>query len=195
MIKEKQLEIGKIILYLTRSDKEYLHAAFLSDTEAYDLGVVSEVKNFNPAIFNRKEDDLNAVVTKPLERLGGTLIRLDGIYGANAPQSNYYLVVEGIPKPFLRVDGHITEVDLDLDGWEEIIASSGTPPQTTIYKWDNGVFLSADVNKMLGADAVLFVNRGRLVFFAAYYKGQPDRRNYRYTAEGLQLVVTGHFID
>ncbi len=171
IVKEKDIGNGRVIIF--EKNREYFNAAFERDKKIYDLGAVSE--NFLSDIIL-----LSINETKIGEK---ELVRIDGVFGANCAQSNYFMIDGSSPVKFLTLDGNVTEMDLDKDGKTEIVTSSGTGAQTFIYKCTDENILVADVNKTLGnAIAVIYRNN----YFEAYYKDKANVPMYfKYTKDGF----------
>ncbi|WP_148449991.1 hypothetical protein [Gorillibacterium timonense] len=53
------------------------------------------------------------------------------------------------------------EADADQDGDNEIIATVGTNPQTSIYKWKESRMEVADLNELMKAGTVLSTKKER----------------------------------
>jgi hypothetical protein len=133
LIKEQGITGGKISIYSKSGDVEQVYGAFESKAGLYELGVVG-------GLHPQGNNELLSI--KELELYGKSLIRINGVFGANAPIQNYFEMADGNPIPFLLVDtGHAEEVDLDGDGIEEVVSKHGLPLLTFVYKWDDGAFL------------------------------------------------------
>lgn len=167
-------------MYIKEDDSEDLHGGYGGKDGFYDLGTVGSILN----------SDNGLTCVRALQLYGKTLIKFQGIFGSHVLQTNYFAMEEGIPKPFLSVDGLTTEMDADGDGKKEIVAElSGTIPSVNIFKWDGRSLLVSSVDKALGADSVEFNPEDGS--FRAYYKANardnPDGMAYRYTGNGLEL--------
>ncbi|MFC5531206.1 hypothetical protein [Cohnella yongneupensis] len=176
---EKPVDGGTIIAYAKPKDAENVYAQYRTEAARYELGVVGGL--------SPKMDDEQLSVTT-LELYGRSLVRINGVFGANAPVQNYYaLEDDGGIAPFLRVDtGHAQEIDLDGDGTTEIISTYGLPTQTYVYAYEDNRFKMADVNAALGALAVYLGNNGG--FEANYELGSAVAAHYDYTKGMLKLT-------
>jgi hypothetical protein len=171
---------GIAYIYKKADDGEDLHGGYAGKDGFYDLGAVGSIMN--------SDDSLTSV--KVLQLYGKTLIKLQGVFGSHVLRTSYFAVEDGVPKPFLSVDGLTTEMDINGDGKKEIVAElSGTIPSVSICEWDGKSLLASGVDKALGADSVEFNHEDGS--FRAYYKASaqaiPDGIAYRYTARGLEL--------
>lgn len=167
-------------MYMKEDDSENLHGGYGGKDGFYDLGTIGSIAN--------SDNDLTCV--KALQLYGKTLIKFQGIFGSHVLQTNYFAIEDGIPEPFLSVDGLTTEIDVNGDGEKEIVAElSGTIPLVNIFKWDGQCPLVSSVDKALGADSVEFNHEDGS--FRAYYKANaqdnPDGMAYQYTGNGLEL--------
>jgi hypothetical protein len=147
IIKEQSVTGGAIIIYSKNDDNEFIFGAYqTNEGTLYDLGAVG---GMSPQL----DDELLSI--KELSLFNKSLVRIKGVFGANAPIQNYYSIEDGRLIPFLRVDtGHAEELDLDGDGTVEIVSSHGTPIHTYIYKWADGKFSVVNVNESLNAVSV-----------------------------------------
>ena len=180
MMDSADVDGGTAFIYKKADDKEYWHGGYAGKDGFYDLGAVGNIMN--------SADDLTYV--KVLQLYGKTLIKLQGVFGSHVLSANYFAMEDGVPKPFLSVDGLSTEMDINGDGKKEVVAElSGTIPSVNIFKSDGNSFSVASVDKALGVESVIFNHEDGS--FIAYYKanGQdnPDGIAYQYTVNGLEL--------
>lgn len=176
IIKEQEVMFGNIIIYSKQTDNEHVYGAYKTKEDVYDLGKIG-------GQHNEMNDDLISI--KELTLFDKTLVRIDGVYGANAPVQNYFSI-DGEITPFLRIDtGHATEADLDENGTSEIVSSHGTPMQTYIYRWDDGKFIVSDVNKALGAISV-YINEEMQI--EAFFDQDQKNKLFEYDSGILKLL-------
>ncbi|MGB8954944.1 MAG: hypothetical protein WCC10_06185 [Tumebacillaceae bacterium] len=166
---------GTILLYSKQGDRENFYAAFLSKDVLYDLGEIG----------TRTSLEKTGVAMEKFQQT--PLLRISGIYGANVVETTYFYLMGTEPRPLLVAEGHLFEQDLDRDGFPEIIASSGTPQITTIYKYKDGRFQQADLNRQLNAVSVQ-PHQADHSLFDVYFKGQTNPVTFRYSAGTLQPV-------
>jgi len=137
IIKKQNINVGEISIYSKSGDAEQVYGAFESEAGLYELGVVG-------GMHPQNNDELLSI--KELELYGKPLIRIDGVFGANAPIHNYFEMKDDKPIPFLLVDtGHAEEVDVDGDTIEEVVSKHGLPLLTFVYKWEDGAFKVGEV--------------------------------------------------
>lgn len=160
---------GEIIIFSKQDDNEFIYGAYETKDTLYELGVVG-------GLSSQLDDELLSI--KEIKLFNKSLIRIKGVFGANAPVQNYFSIEDGKAVPFLRVEtGHATEVDLDDDGTEEIISSHGTPISTYIYKWEDGEFSISNVNEALGATSV-YLNEEKQ--FEAFFNNTNTIKLFEY---------------
>lgn len=167
-------------IYEKAEDSEDLHGGYGGKDGYYDLGPIGSIINSHNGL----------TCVRALQLYGKTLIKFQGVFGSHVLRTNYFAVEEGVPKPFLSVDGLTTEMDVDGDGKKEIVAElSGTIPSVNIFKWDGKSLLVSSVDKALGADSVGFDREDGS--FRAYYKANAGANSdgiaYQYTGNGLEL--------
>lgn len=170
IVQELQTSVGKIMIYNKKDDDKNHYGAFVNQNKTYDLGVVS----------GRHPDNINI---HELKLYNNSLVRIDGVFGANAPVQNYFEIEDGKIKPFLKVTtGHVKEVDLEGDGKSEIVSLHGSPMLAHIYKWDNGAFKVANINEALGA---LHVSHTEENLFRVLFNGSKELVMYQYKTPGV----------
>lgn len=178
---ERDVPGGKLVVYAKPGDEENAYAQFRTADASYELGAVGGLP--------RGESDLELLSATPLELYGRQLVRIDGVFGADAPVRNYFALEGGAIEPFLLVDtGHAEEVDLDGDGVPEIVATGGLPMFAYVYRYKDGRFEMADVNAALGAQAVVWDGNENL-FKAQLAAGETRHANYRYTQGKLEATA------
>jgi hypothetical protein len=176
IVREQVVSEGTIILYTKQGDSDYLYGAYKTKDAIFELGVVSGW--FDNVDEFLSIDELNLFDTR--------LVRIKGIFGANAPVQNYYSIEHGKINTFLCIDtGHALEVDLDGNGTVEIISSHGAAIQTYIYRWENDQFTIADVNEALGATSV-YLNPDEQL--EAFYHSTQTSQRFSYDAGVLRSI-------
>lgn len=176
IVREQALSEGTIVLFTKQDDSDYLYGAYKTKDAIFELGVVS-------GWFDNVDEFLSI---DELNLLDKQIVRIKGIFGANAPVQNYYTIEGGKINTFLCIDtGHALEVDLDGNGTVEIISSHGAAIQTYIYKWENDQFTIADVNEALGATSVYLNPDEQLEAF--YHTTQTSQR-FSYDAGVLKPI-------
>ncbi|MBB6669443.1 hypothetical protein [Cohnella nanjingensis] len=136
----------KIVVYAWKENADNLYAALKTKTVVYDLGIIGKAA-YGKAEDITVEDDVVAFRQK--------LVKVTGTLGASASLTRYLSIDQGVPKPVLAVDaGRASELDLDFDGVREIVATSGTPMKTYVYRWNEDRIERCDLNEALGAPSV-----------------------------------------
>lgn len=174
VVKEKEVDHGKAFIFKKRNDSA-LYGGYQRNQILFDLGKIGD------------QTYLEITSIKKIEFQEKSVLRIQGGLGADYPQTNYYLIESGVPKPFLQTDGHTLEQDLDQDGLQEVVASEGTPTLTSIYKLQNSHFSVANVNKALNALSVL-PKKDDTLLFEAYYKNEAKPKTFVYTKQGMKQI-------
>ena len=179
MVDSVYVDGGSAYIYEKADDNEYLHMGF-AGKEYYDLGAIADK--------NSIADDL--VCTEALDLFDKTMVKFQGAFSGYETKTEYFIIEQGIPKPFLSVDGITAEMDIDGDGVKEIITQlPGTITTACIFEWDGNTLMSANVDQALNASFVLFNKEDGS--FSAYYRTgdmtDHKRVEYRYTRYGMEL--------
>lgn len=175
IVKQQSISSGTIIIFTQPNDARNLYGAFKTKNAIYHLGVVG----------GRSPTTNQLISITPLHLFGKTLVRIKGVFGANTPLENYFEIRGGKIHPFLRVaTGNTSEVDLDNDGTDEIISSWGTLTTTYVYKRVRGQFYVANINKALGATAVLLNSQN---IFNVWFTNAKGPIQYQYKSGTLTL--------
>ncbi|WP_020618324.1 hypothetical protein [Paenibacillus daejeonensis] len=112
-------------IYAKAEDEEWLWAALTKDDTVYDIGAV--------AGYGYDQDDQLLVEMHDL--FSTSTVRITGAVGAAASITHYVDVSEAEPILLLMVDtGHVMHQDVDGDGQAEVVASSGTAGDATVYR-------------------------------------------------------------
>jgi hypothetical protein len=94
-------------------------------------------------------------------------VKFYGILGANYVHSVYWLVAEKTEDAIFQIEGNTLETDLDDDGKIEIIATTGTIPETRVYVLKDGKIVVANINESMGAKSVSYDESYKL--FEVYF--------------------------
>lgn len=143
IVSEQPLTTGKVIFYTLHKDNEALYGAYELAGKLYGFGDIGGQLN------------TKSTTSEEMTLWGLPLVKVTGVYGANAPVAVYLQVDEEDVTPLLRVDtGNASELDLDHDGTEEILSTFCCTMQTMIYRKQGDGFSYVDVNEVLGAPYV-----------------------------------------
>jgi len=137
---------AKVIVYAKQGDDDYLYAAYAKSGSVYDLGKIAG------AAYDKKGD---VTIEEQVPLFHRKAVKITGAVGASAAITLYFSIENGIPKPLVRIDtGLARELDLDFDGSDEIVVSSGLPTKTYVYRWNKDRVEASDLNEALGAASV-----------------------------------------
>lgn len=170
---QKKIDGAQVLLFSRPYEQDdYLYGAWVKDGKLYDLGAVGTLPFAEQTYIDKHEFNGHAV------------LRIDGVYAAKAVQSNFYLLGAEQVKPFLRVNGHAVESDLDRDGKKEIVTMHSLSGTTKIFKeMPSGQFEVADINQATAGKEVVFQMEDDL-FIAKFADGTTKK--YLYTPDGLR---------
>lgn len=180
IVKEEQLDTVKLFSFLKVDEDDPLRliGGIQIGDDLYEFGDVGALH-----YVDRLDIQTSSLFHK-------SVIKVEGLCGANCPFRYYITIEEEKPSIFLVLSEPVADIaDLDEDGVEEIVTSYGSPDvfHTRIYTWRDNRIVSADVNKLTKAWSVLYTRP----FFHVQEQSGIDsaRKTYRYTAKGLALVT------
>jgi len=154
-------------IFLDEESGEYRGAVNV-DGKSYDIGQVS---------MENAGEDLPGI--EETQVFGMTAVKFYGVLGANYAQAFYWLVERKAEDSVLQIDGNTREVDLDSDDKKEIVATTGTIPETKIYMLKDASIVAADVNKAMGAKAVLLQDESNKLFEVYFEPNKPEQFVYQ----------------
>lgn len=96
IVKEQAVLAGEIIIFSKQDDNEFIYGAYETKDTLYELGVVG-------GLSSQLDDELLSI--KEIKLFNKSLIRIKGVFGANAPVQNYFSIEDGKAVPFLREIG------------------------------------------------------------------------------------------
>ncbi|HPD00226.1 MAG TPA: hypothetical protein PLA01_02625 [Acetivibrio sp.] len=120
---------------------------------------------------------------------GIKLLRICGAMGLDYYHTNYYSFHDGKPGTFLITSGRGIERDIDNDGKEEIISSSGGSTSSTfIYKYEKGCIKECHLNPVLDNAIAVFYDENTNNFLAYYPDGKFKSKRFKYNGEEMLLL-------
>lgn len=179
-------EIQEIIQEIDISDdiKAFLFKA--PGNEGIYGGFSLRDKSFNIGEVSMENTPIELMGIKEVEVFGKDAIKFYGILGANYAQAFYWFYEDSPENQVIQVDGNTSEIDIDDDGTKEIIATTGTIPETSIFRLDENKIESANVNQSINAQAVSMINEQRKIF-EVYFEPNKTKR-YTYYKGSLKEV-------
>lgn len=151
------------------------------------LYVNNELRSIGPISMNATPDDLLEITQS--DAFGKRFIRFSGTLGANYARSVYVEVYDDGINQVVEVDGHVLEIDLDEDGIQEVIATFGTIPNTSVYQIADNSVSVVNINDSIHAQSVLFHRDNHVfevyfepneMFYYVYNAGNLEqKRRYR----------------
>ena len=109
-----------------------------------------------------------------IQVFGKKAVKIYGILGANYAQAFYWFVEEKLEEAIIQVDGSTIEIDLDSDGKNEVVATTGTIPETRIYMLKEGKVVVSDINKSIGAKSVILQDKDKKLFEVYFEPNKPE---------------------
>ncbi len=169
--KNLSTELGEFFIYMYKY-KEGFYAGADIGGQFYELAKVGY--GSNPELIDMEESMLFGIPS----------VRIRGYCAPSCPIADYITVEDGYPHIWLHVDASVQEYDLNQDGTKDLITTVGTPLETSVYMFMEGILMSASVNEALDSKSVSFFQDGR---FIAYVPNSALTRTYTFH-EG-QLVT------
>lgn len=145
IIVEKELNHYTVEIYQKPTDQENVFASIRTDTGIVEVGMAGSSAYLSPDDYSIKE----------LQMMNRSLLKIAGLCGANCSQTTY-IQLDVEPPIALRINAHTAESDLDGDHNNEIVATTGTAPQTTIYKIIDDKFKFVDLNEAMNTQVVFY---------------------------------------
>jgi hypothetical protein len=173
IIREDKLNKASLIIYRKENvSNDKLYAGYF-DGSIYEIGQIGYGK------------DTQAIQVSNVNVFDRTFIKVVGFCGADCHVTNYLSVENKIPTLFLQLNMATTEIDLDGDGKLEIVASSGTPTETTLFKYKDGQLLSVSLNEALGALSVTVLPDG---IIEAYFAKTNSTLRFKLIHDQLFII-------
>lgn len=107
------------------------------------------------------------------------------VLGANYIKTLFLVIQDEIPRLIAEVDGWAFNIDIDNDGKVETVATVGSAPNTTLYKWDflNRSISFVNLNEATGSYAVEYDKEDH------YFKVFIDGKEYNYIYKNNKLYL------
>ncbi len=164
IIEEKIIDKDLGAFIFTDNENGEFKGAINLDGKFYYVGQVS--------VENTPEDLMGI---EEIQVFGKKAVKFYGILGANYAQAFYWFVGEKMENSIIQIDGNTIEIDLDNDGKNEVVATTGTIPETRIYTLKEGKISVSDINKSIGAKAVSLHDEGKKLFEVYFEPNQPEQ--------------------
>jgi len=142
MIKQP-IEDAVVVIY-SLGEQLQLYAYLEYNHQKYDLGPIGYGK--------AKNSDFQYVVVKALSN---SWIKVSGSLGVNAPHTIYIDITKERPAALI-ISAHTKEFDVNGDGYNEIVASVGSPTYSSLYMLNDQQIRVLDFNELLSAFLVRY---------------------------------------
>ena len=164
IIVEKKIDKENSAFIFTDSENNEFKGGINLNGEFYYIGQVS--------IENTPEDLMGI---EEIQVFGKKTVKIYGILGANYAQAFYWFVEEKPEESIIQVNGSTIEIDLDSDGKNEVVATTGTISETRIYMLKEGKVVVSDINKSIGAKSVILQDKDKKLFEVYFEPNKPEQ--------------------
>lgn len=164
IIEEKIIDKDLSAFIFADNENGEIKGAINLDGKFYYIGPVS--------IENTPKDLMGI---EEIQVFGRKAVKLYGILGANYAQAFYWLVEDKTENSIIQVDGNTIEIDLDNDDMNEVVATTGTIPETRIYMLKEGKIAVSDINKSIGAKSVSLQDEEKKLFEVYFEPNKPEQ--------------------
>jgi hypothetical protein len=178
IIQEKIIDKDHRAFIFTNNENGEFKGAINLDGKSYYIGQVS---------MENTPEDLMGI--EEIQVFGKRAVKFYGILGANYAQAFYWLVEEKTVDSIIQIDGTTIEIDLDNDDKKEIVATTGTIPETRIYKLKEGKIYVSDINKSIGAKSVYLKDEGKKLFEVYFEPNKPEQ--YVFNKDSFITCIPG----
>ena len=164
IIEEKTIDKERSVFIFTDNENSEFKGGINLNGKSYYIGQVS---------MENTPEDLMGI--EEIQVFGKKAVKIYGILGANYAQAFYWFVEEKLEEAIIQVDGSTIEIDLDSDGKNEVVATTGTIPETRIYMLKEGKIVVSDINKSIGAKSVSLHDEGKKLFEVYFEPNKPEQ--------------------
>jgi beta-lactamase regulating signal transducer with metallopeptidase domain len=167
IIEEKIIDKELSAFIFTDNENSELKGGINLNGKFYYIGQVS---------MENTPEDLMGI--EEIQVFGKKAVKIYGILGANYAQAFYWFVEEKPEESIIQIDGNTVEIDLDSDDKNEIVATTGTIPETRIYMLKEGKIVVSDINKLIGAKSVTLQDKDKKLFEVYFEPNKPEQYMY-----------------
>ena len=164
IIEEKTIDKERSVFIFTDNENSEFKGGINLNGKSYYIGQVS---------MENTPEDLMGI--EEIQVFGKKAVKIYGILGANYAQAFYWFVEEKPEEAIIQIDGNTVEIDLDSDGKNEVVATTGTIPETRIYMLKEGKIVVSDINKSIGAKSVSLHDEGKKLFEVYFEPNKPEQ--------------------
>lgn len=164
IIEEKTIDKERSAFIFTDNENSEFKGGINFNGNSYYIGQVS---------MDNIPEDLMGI--EEIQVFGRKAVKIYGILGANYAQAFYWFVEEKPEESIIQVNGSTIEIDLDSDGKNEVVATTGTIPETRIYMLKEGKIVISDVNKSIGAKSITLQDKDKRLFEVYFEPNKPEQ--------------------
>lgn len=167
IIEEKIIDKELSTFIFTDNENGEFKGGINLNGKSYYIGQVS---------MENTPEDLMGI--EEIQVFGKKAVKIYGILGANYAQAFYWFVEEKPEESIIQIDGNTVEIDLDSDDKNEVVATTGTIPETRIYMLKEGKIVVSDINKSIGAKSVTLQDKDKKLFEVYFEPNKPEQYMY-----------------
>lgn len=164
IIEEKTIDKERSVFIFTDNENSEFKGGINLNGKSYYIGQVP---------MENTPEDLMGI--EEIQVFGKKAVKIYGTLGANYAQAFYWFVEEKPEEAIIQIDGNTVEIDLDSDGKNEVVATTGTIPETRIYMLKEGKIVVSDINKSIGAKSVSLHDEGKKLFEVYFEPNKPEQ--------------------
>lgn len=167
IIEEKIIDKELSAFIFTDNENGEFKGGINLNGKSYYIGQVS---------MENAPEDLMGI--EEIQLFGNKAVKIYGILGANYARAFYWFVEEKPEESIIQIDGNTVEIDLDSDDKNEVVATTGTIPETRIYMLKEGKMVGYDINKSIGAKSVILQDKDKRLFEVYFDPNKPEQYMY-----------------
>ena len=161
------------VIYTVHNQESIFCGIKINDT-LYHIGQISTIQTPRELITIEK-----------VEIFGSNAVKFHGVLGANYAIGYYYVYSGALSDSCLMIEGNLIESDLTGDGYNEIIATTGTVGETSIYIMNKQIIQVSNINKSVNAVSARLLDSDSKTF-ELYF--EPDKpKHYIYEDKKLKV--------
>ncbi|MGI6626762.1 MAG: hypothetical protein ACOX4K_00150 [Bacillota bacterium] len=175
--KIENLQLNNIRIIEERIIDKDLSAFIFTDNENREFkgGINLNGKSYYIGQVSMENTPEDLMGIEEIQVFGKKAVKIYGILGANYAQAFYWFVEEKPEESIIQIDGNTVEIDLDSDDKNEVVATTGTIPETRIYMLKEGKIAVSDINKSIGAKSVSLHDEGQKLFEVFFEPNRPEQ--------------------
>ncbi|MDP3387248.1 MAG: hypothetical protein Q8S24_08440 [Eubacteriales bacterium] len=167
-LKEEKITDYLNALIYTMIDSESVFCGMKTNGTVYRIGKLSTIQTPEELLSMER-----------VKIFGNDAIKFHGILGTNYAIGYYYVYNGDFSDSFFLIEGNLTETDLTGNGKNEIIATMGTIPETSIYIMNEQSIQVSNINKSVNAVSARFLDSDSKTFELFFEPDKPKLYIYK----------------